>query len=229
MARDYDKQRLFTENGYTIDCGTVSFTTTGAEVEITTPLSKIYFVEFAPVYAADNTDPTAGTNEHLWLDEAIRSVDGITAVSSHAVSLRRAAEPFYLSGVASTDYITANQYVEVPIGVAPVAGTLNQAWYYNDIKAAGSPLINIGHVPSSGTGTADPDEFLADAKTEAAPASSVGKTVTSFTATAVGALDLITFSSSGASGDPQGGWCQVKITPTLTSGLTVQYMFIGID
>lgn len=229
MGRDYEAQHLFSENGYTIDTGYVAFSTTGAEVEIYTPLSKIYFVEFTPVYAAGDTDPTAGTNEHLWLDESVSSVDGAITVSSGSVSLRRAAEPFYLAGVGPTDYITGNEYVEVPIGVAPVAGTLNQAWFYNLTKASGSPTIRIGQVLTSGTGTSTPEKFLDDTAAVAAPTSSEGKTFTSFTATVVTALDLITFGTNGSSGDPAGGWCQVKITPTLTSGLAVQYQLIGID
>jgi len=234
MARDYDKQRLNWVpqgvQGLGIDWGMVAFSTTDAEVEIYTHFSKVYGGWFTPIYAASDTDPVALSNEHFWLDESHGSVDGGINVSGGAVTLRRAAEPIYLMGVASTDYITSNNYTEVPIGVCEVAGTLNEAWYYNDVKNGGTPLINIGKVPSNGTGTADADYFLADAKSEAAPANSTGKSITDFTATDVAADDLITFSTTGGTtSDPQGGWCQVKITPTLTSGLKVAYVLFGLD
>ncbi len=229
MGRNNAKTQLFFRDGYAMDFGYIAFSTTDAEVEIFTPLSKVYFSKLQIAYGSGDTDPIAGSNEHLWLDEEVHGVDGSNAGGT-SVSLRRAAEPFYLSGVGSTDYITDFDYVEVPIGVAPVAGTLNQAWYYNDVKSGGTPLLNIGHVPTSGTGTADIDEFTDNGDAIASPNDSVGKTITTFTATAVGALDLITFGTTGGTTpNPQGGLVAVKITPTLTSGLVVYYKLIGID
>jgi len=222
MTRDYENQKHLQGHGFMLDEGYVAFTTTGTTVEIYTTLTQIWGVQLVACQAFTNT------YEELYIDETVTV--GKISVSGGSVTLTRAGIPLYFAGVGSTDYISSNNYVEVPIGVCPVAGTLIEAWYYNLTKNGGTPLINIGHVPTNGTGTADPDEFLANAKAEAAPANSVGKAITDFTATAVGADDLITFSTTGGSStDPAGGWCQVKITPTLTSGLKVWYRFIGID
>ena len=222
MARNRDKQFIGNHVGFNMmeDCGIVTFTTTGTTVTISTHLRAIKWAEFTPVTLTDHVV------ERFYIGDPAHGGFHYTNVGD--LTITRVCDPLLFSGVASADYITANDYVEVQIGICPVAGTLMEAWYYNDVKNGGTPLINLGHVPTNGAGTADPDEFLADAKAEAAPASSVGKAFNDFTATAVGADDLLTFSTTGGTdSDPQGGFCQMKIRPTPTSGLVLMYRLIG--
>jgi len=223
MARDYEQQHIRYERGVCIDEGYLAFTTTGLTVELYTPLSKVWRYDFQIIQ-------TTVLQEKLYINETVTANGYIDSRALASVTVTRELDHILLSGVASTDYIATNNYVEAPIGVCPYAGTLVEAWYYNLTKNGGTPLINIGHVPTNGTGTADPDYFLANAKAEAAPASSVGKAITSFTLATVGLDDLITFSTTGGTTtDPAGGWCQVKILPDPTSGLKIHYKLEGLD
>ena len=213
MAFDWSTQFRTKSSCRWHEHGEIAFTTTGTTVEVTTKLTKVYAAIITPKATM------GGIGEVFFCDRT---------VTSGAVTITRECLPIYLGAVAGADYLTSYNYVEVPIGVAELAGTLQAAWYYNDVKNGGTPLINIGKVPTNGTGTADPDYFLADAKAEAAPANSVGKKITDFTLATVTAGDLITFSTTGGTtSDPEGGFCQVKYTPTPTSALTVNYLFLG--
>ncbi len=231
MARNNDKQHMFWQNGWGFDCGYIAFTTTSGTVEISTSLSKIYSATFTLVAAAAGTDPISGHEEHLWMDETPNSGDGSIDVSGGAITLARAATPILLQSEGEAEYVTANDYVELPIGVCPVAGTLNAAWVYNDvIPTTGTIYMNIGKVETGGAGAIDIDYFLANAQANVPPASSTGEKITTFAATDVAAEDLLTYSTNDATGAAgEGCFVQVQITPTLASGLAVFYELKGID
>lgn len=212
----WDGQKQYTTSngrGLLSEYGEISFSTEDLTVEVATGLAKVISVFITPKV-------TMGINtEQFFCDLTI--TDG-------AVTVTREIQPIYISGVASTDYITSNNYVEAPIGTCPVAGTLVQAVYYNDIIAGGSPLIEIGKIATNGTGAADIDFFHEDGLSIACPASSVGKVITAFSSDVVAADDMITFGTTGGTTtDPQGGFLQVKITPTVISALTFTYIFMG--
>jgi hypothetical protein len=156
----------------------------------------------------------------------VETVGGVRIIGG-TLSVTRVATPIYLESALTV--VTGNDFDVNAIGVCPFAGTLNEAWFYNDVtEGGGSGLINIGHIPTNGTGTLDADEFLADAAAEAMPADNAGKAITTFTSADVGADDLITMSTTnGATSAPSGGWGQVKITPDLSSAPALFYILRG--
>jgi len=229
MARDYYKQHMASipvgNPGIRVDHGYGAFTTTGAEVEIYTTLTKIYSYCIQPVYAAADTDPTAGANEHLWLDEAHGSVDGAITVSGHAVTLRRAGELYCFPTLLNEDAFAADDLVECVLFTAPCALTLTSAVFVNsDIGTwGGSPVLSIGYSEDN-----DPDDYVnAQAITGTKLATT---TITTFVATAVtAATDVRAITTGGTTDSPAGSCLTVNATGALTSGLAFSYMFFGID
>ncbi len=223
MARDYEQQHIRYERGCIIDYGYIAFTTTGLTVELTTPLSRIEYYHLQVI----QTTPVL---EKLFINETVAANGYIDCSSLSSVTITRELDHVLLGGVGSTDYITSNMYVEVPIGCCPYAGTLVEAWFYNHVLGGGAPTINIGKVPTNGAGTADPNYFLTDTEDVSCPASSVGIAITTFAAADVAEDDLLTFgTTSGASSDPSGGWMQAKVLPTPASGLKIYYELVGRD
>jgi len=161
MARNYETQHLFQHNGYLEDIGSLAFDTTDAEIEIYTPLSKIYEHSLQIVAASADTNPIEGTYETLWLDEIPSSTDYSINVSGGSVTARRARGGILtpLSTVktvgviaddAAAGFIASNNYVLVPVGYAPFAGTITglRVWL-GTAYGAGTPIINLGKVSST--------------------------------------------------------------------------------
>jgi len=134
--------------GGVIDYGYGAFTTTGSEVEIYTPLRKIWSYSVKPL---SNTEDT----EKYYLNETA-SASGCINVSGTSVTLARAVsrinDPVRLTAEnlpisAATPY----NHVAVPIGVAPFDGTITGLMVYNTTKAGGTPLINLGKAANTVT------------------------------------------------------------------------------
>lgn len=200
-------------NGIMIEYGEVSFATTALTVEVTTYIGRLLCAVLTPKAT------TGGIGERLFCDRTI---------TAGAVTVTREMDQIILGSALDSDTVVSNDYVDAAIGVCEVAGTLKEVWFYNTVQSGGTPLINLGHIATNGTGAADVDEFMADALAVATPGDAAGKTITTFTADAVGADDLITVQTTGGTtSDPTGAFVQVKIDPTPTSALTFNYIFYG--
>jgi len=162
MTRNNETQHLFQGNHYLEDTGSLAFSTTDAEVEIYTPLSKIYSYSLNVVAAASDTNPVNATNEVMWLDEVPSSPDYAISVVAPSVTVRRAVAGAVdtpltttrtigtIADDAAAGFIASNDYVLVPVGYAPFAGTITgmRVWI-GTAYGGGTPLINLGKVAST--------------------------------------------------------------------------------
>lgn len=161
VARNYEAQHSHKKNQWWEDFGSVAFSTTDAEVEITTPLSKIYDYSLAFVAATADTNPGGSNNEILWLDDVPQASDRAIVVSGSVVTVRREVGSIItplstvkISGTIADDaaggFIASNDYVLVPVGYAPFAGTVTglRVWI-GTAYGGGTPIINLGKVANT--------------------------------------------------------------------------------
>lgn len=231
MARDYENQREWQYNGFLVDQGYVAFTTTSLTVDVYTTCGVATQILAWPV----GTLTTPERVYHSHNDgSSITRIDGQFNISSY-FRLTREVDPIVIENTVQGP-VSSNNLLEAPIGCCPVAGTLTGLYWYSGVIAGGSPLMEVGKVPSYGAGTADQDFFVDSAddatNSHVPPASSVGKSIIALTAsgtyahgnTAVAAGDLITISTTGAgASDPSGTYLRAEVTPTVKSGLYVYY------
>ena len=221
MARDYEKQHLFQENGYAVDCGYIPFVTTGATLEVYTPLSKIYFAEYMFVCSTADINPAPG--ESLYIADTVGATDGAITVSGNKVTIGRTGADFVVSTKFGIDDFTSNDdLIECVLFTAPFDLTLVEAEWSNSVGVfTGSPLLNVG------TTTTDPDEFI-DAQAITVT-TLVTTTITTFAATAISDGDIIRCLTTGGTGAPFHANLTLKMTRALSSATKVFYKFIGID
>ncbi len=221
MARNYEQQHLFSENGYIIDCGYSAFATTGATLDITTPLSKIYWAEFMTVCSTADTDPSTG--ESFYIADTVNSVDGAIHVSGGVVTIGRTGETFFWSDSFGIDDYTANDdLIERSLFTAPFDMVVSQVQWTNAIGVfTGTPLLAVG------TTTTDPDEMV---NSQAITKTTLVTTTFTIASGVVSDGDKIIALTTGGTGTgPYGASLSILAARTLSSATKIMYKFVGID
>jgi len=203
--------------------GKYSFSGTDTTVEVPVRLTRIFAAHLVPLSA------TSGVTEVLYTD---------MTVTNGAVTVTRYTEPIILSTVGDDAvHVSTNDWVDVPIGRVPVAGTISRLTVYNKTSCStgANGYIKLGNVISDGTKDVDDHMTGAGTTKEAFPADGEYKTIASTSdafdgaaGTAVAAGDLLILGSVSGATTPSGLMAEVEITPTPTSGLEFAFMFIGL-
>jgi len=134
-AFDWSTQFRFKANNGWIENGEYSFTTTSLTVEVPTKLTKCVSQQVTPqVTSGDVT-------EILRCDKTI--------TSGH-ITVTREAKPLTLqTSPEDAAWITGNDWVGVPVGRSPVAGTIVGFRVQNMTLPGGSPVIALGKQAST--------------------------------------------------------------------------------
>jgi hypothetical protein len=222
MARNYTTQHLFYENGYAIDCGYVAFSTTGATVEIYTPLSKIYTHSFGIVASSAGTCPS-NDSEILWLDE-VPGGDGAVAVSAGSVTLARKGREVIMAFALDNGQIASYNYSETGLFVAPEALTLEKA-----IFLLGTAFGGVSTAATLQIGTQDGSPANNLAAGTITNTANTATTFTSFDSTAIAAGAAIAMTTTGGTTSGPGD-CSLTLVmrKAVASGLKVFYRFVGL-
>ncbi len=220
MARDCYKQHIFYENGFVIDCGYVPFVTTGATLDITTPLSKIYRAQFMQVCGTADINP--GVGESFYIADTVNAVDGAIIVSGGVVTIGRTGETFAWSDTFGIDdFASNNDLIERSCFTAPFDMVISLVEWTNSVGVFTlSPLLQLG------TTSTDPDEIVNDG------AITVTTLVTTTFTIASGVVsdgDKISVLTTGGTGAPFGASLSILAARTLSSATGVLYKFVGID
>lgn len=248
MARDYNKQTLWSYNGLAFDFGHQTFTTTGATLNIYTGLDVIKGFQITPIEAMTTPETFTISGINGTSVTAASIVNGEMRTDNGYVTITRAVptnttgaySPYTLHasvGTGGTGLITSNQYVGVPIGYAHTAGNITRVAVYLKTNHATVGVMKLGKTNI----TADDDDyFVTTTNAIAMPASAKavvttnpveGATSGKFAKIGVSAGDYIYFGTNGIGGaDPVGLKVDLTITPTapvLTSALDIYYMFWG--
>ena len=221
MARDYEKQHEFQINGAALDIGYAAFTTTGATVNIQTPLSQIYGATFTKLCSTDDTNPAPG--EELYIADAPFSADGSITPTGGVLTVGRTGQLFMHAHTFSEDDFAANDVLEANLFTAPFDMTIASAVWQNAIPVfTGSPVFNLG------TTTTDPDENIDGQAITVTTL--VATTFSTFASTAITAGDRMCCLTTDGTGDnPQGASFTLTANRNLVSGLTFMYTLWGID
>jgi hypothetical protein len=214
MARDYEKQHLFQHNGYVEDCGYIPFVTTGATLDIYTPLSKIYFAEFFPVCSTADTNPCPG--ESFYIADAVGATDGAITVSGGVVTVGRTGEHFVSTNVFGTDQFASEDLLLTTLFTAPFAMELESVVWANAAQAwAGSPA------DSSPADNVNAQAITATAYT--------ATSVTIAEATVASGAVIAALTAGGTTNAPIGSSLTITGVRALSSATKIFYRFVGID
>ena len=244
MARDYNKQTLWSYNGLAFDFGHQTFSTTDATLKIYTGLDVIKGFTITPVEAMTTPETFTISGINGTSVTAASIVNGEMRTDNGYVTITRAVptntagaySPYTLRGGSGggdqdTTYASTNDWADVPIGLAHTAGKISRVSVYQKTSNATAGSVLLGNIIADGT--KDADKFIAAAKAKTMPASGKYISLTAaadFTSQTVAAGDYIIFGTSGAGAIGVGLNVEVTITPTapvLTSALDIYYMFWG--
>lgn len=153
-------------------------------------------------------------------------------------TLKRQARPVILQTQADEAAFenAADDWIDVPVGICPVAATITALRVYSQTTTGGPPLINLGRL--TGGNVKDADYFVTTANALAMPASGeqivhanpvVGAGAGQWAGIDAEAGDLLLFSTVNGTGtDPTGLLVQVELLPKFTPDLQVWYQYWGI-
>ena len=210
-ATGYEQYRAYF-NGGQVEHGTYSFTTTGETVEVPTYLSKILCAIILPQETLDSA-------ETLFCDKVI---------SNGAVTVSRVISTKYREFHFPIDngQIANNDLESTPLMIAQAAMTLTNVEFFKGTAYGGGTVIfNLGKHNDDGFYLEDQPVTLTANSTD---------TYTSFTSgtASVAVGDVLIAETEGGTttgpGDLVVSMSATEAASALTSGLTFNYIFIGL-